>query len=366
MAIVPLGVPARPLGPPRREPAAAHMHRDRYEHGLVGRGCRGPTARPPTVHRRSAESRLRESGCVSSDRRRCVGRRSAPGVLLRRRGSPDPRTSAEGQERMRPAHRGRHHRRLFTDAPLDPGPKKVPAVRTARRTSPAAHGTTSARAASRSRSSSPTRNLARDITKSPGQLLTTIPNPARTARATHRRPNSTGIGSKGVIEIQPDGAYADRRRAQGRRLLHRRALATSARRRTRRSPTPSCSPLPARPRTASEAPERQQRDDRAVGRGGRADRVEHVHARHAVGEGRDGDRRVDGRPSTPARSTSQSRVYGPSSRCVNRWRGSSLSSGAPGSARSVGHRELASAVAVGHEHRVPLRSRACRRFRPRG
>jgi nitroreductase len=29
-AVIPLGVPARPLGPPRREPAAEHMHRDRY------------------------------------------------------------------------------------------------------------------------------------------------------------------------------------------------------------------------------------------------------------------------------------------------------------------------------------------------
>lgn len=30
MAIVPLGVPARPLGPPRRNPVTDHMHRDRY------------------------------------------------------------------------------------------------------------------------------------------------------------------------------------------------------------------------------------------------------------------------------------------------------------------------------------------------
>jgi nitroreductase len=30
VAIVPLGVPARPLGPPRREPFAAHTHRERY------------------------------------------------------------------------------------------------------------------------------------------------------------------------------------------------------------------------------------------------------------------------------------------------------------------------------------------------
>lgn len=30
VAVVPLGVPARPLGPPRREPFAAHTHRDRY------------------------------------------------------------------------------------------------------------------------------------------------------------------------------------------------------------------------------------------------------------------------------------------------------------------------------------------------
>jgi nitroreductase len=29
-AVIPLGVPARPLGPPRREPVAEHMHRDRY------------------------------------------------------------------------------------------------------------------------------------------------------------------------------------------------------------------------------------------------------------------------------------------------------------------------------------------------
>jgi len=29
-AIVPLGAPARPLGPPRREPVADHAHRDRY------------------------------------------------------------------------------------------------------------------------------------------------------------------------------------------------------------------------------------------------------------------------------------------------------------------------------------------------
>jgi nitroreductase len=29
-AVIPLGVPARPLGPPRREPAAARTHRDRY------------------------------------------------------------------------------------------------------------------------------------------------------------------------------------------------------------------------------------------------------------------------------------------------------------------------------------------------
>jgi nitroreductase len=30
VAVVPLGVPARPLGPPRREPFAAHTHRDHY------------------------------------------------------------------------------------------------------------------------------------------------------------------------------------------------------------------------------------------------------------------------------------------------------------------------------------------------
>lgn len=30
MAVVPLGHPARPLGPPRREPFAAHAHRDRF------------------------------------------------------------------------------------------------------------------------------------------------------------------------------------------------------------------------------------------------------------------------------------------------------------------------------------------------
>jgi nitroreductase len=29
-AVIPLGVPARPLGPPRREPVAEHTHRDRY------------------------------------------------------------------------------------------------------------------------------------------------------------------------------------------------------------------------------------------------------------------------------------------------------------------------------------------------
>jgi nitroreductase len=42
VAVVPLGIPARPLGPPRREPFAAHTHRDRYgspwttEAGKVG------------------------------------------------------------------------------------------------------------------------------------------------------------------------------------------------------------------------------------------------------------------------------------------------------------------------------------------
>lgn len=30
VAVVPVGWPARPLGPPRREPARAHAHRDRY------------------------------------------------------------------------------------------------------------------------------------------------------------------------------------------------------------------------------------------------------------------------------------------------------------------------------------------------
>ena len=30
VAVVPLGHPARPLGPPRREPFAEHTHRDRY------------------------------------------------------------------------------------------------------------------------------------------------------------------------------------------------------------------------------------------------------------------------------------------------------------------------------------------------
>jgi nitroreductase len=30
VAVVPLGVPARPLGPPRRDPFATHTHRDRY------------------------------------------------------------------------------------------------------------------------------------------------------------------------------------------------------------------------------------------------------------------------------------------------------------------------------------------------
>ena len=29
-AVIPLGYPARPLGPPRREPATEHTHRDRY------------------------------------------------------------------------------------------------------------------------------------------------------------------------------------------------------------------------------------------------------------------------------------------------------------------------------------------------
>ena len=30
VAVVPLGLPARPLGPPRRDPFAAHTHRERY------------------------------------------------------------------------------------------------------------------------------------------------------------------------------------------------------------------------------------------------------------------------------------------------------------------------------------------------
>ena len=30
VAVVPLGRPARPLGPPRREPFAEHTHRERY------------------------------------------------------------------------------------------------------------------------------------------------------------------------------------------------------------------------------------------------------------------------------------------------------------------------------------------------
>lgn len=33
MAVVPLGWPARPLGPPRREPVAEHAHRERYGAG---------------------------------------------------------------------------------------------------------------------------------------------------------------------------------------------------------------------------------------------------------------------------------------------------------------------------------------------
>jgi nitroreductase len=32
VALVPLGFPARPLGPPRREPFAGHTHRERYGH----------------------------------------------------------------------------------------------------------------------------------------------------------------------------------------------------------------------------------------------------------------------------------------------------------------------------------------------
>jgi nitroreductase len=31
VAVVPIGYPARPLGPPRREPFAAHTHRERYD-----------------------------------------------------------------------------------------------------------------------------------------------------------------------------------------------------------------------------------------------------------------------------------------------------------------------------------------------
>jgi len=30
VAVVPLGHPARPLGPPRREPFSEHTHRERY------------------------------------------------------------------------------------------------------------------------------------------------------------------------------------------------------------------------------------------------------------------------------------------------------------------------------------------------
>ena len=57
-------------------------------------------------------------------------------------------------------------------------------------------------------------------------------------------------------------------------------------------------PSPAPPRTASDG---SKTDDRAVGRGGGADRVEHLHARDAVGERRDRHRRVESsRPSTPA------------------------------------------------------------------
>jgi nitroreductase len=31
LASIPLGVPARPMGPPRRLPVAEHTHRDRYD-----------------------------------------------------------------------------------------------------------------------------------------------------------------------------------------------------------------------------------------------------------------------------------------------------------------------------------------------
>lgn len=92
---------------------------------------------------------------------------------------------------------------LFNDAPLDPGPKRV-------RGSERAKNFTRCAWDDKRTSGQPFpqlvayTNLARGITKAQQTLLTT-PTAGTTARALTAT-DLEGLGTKGVIEIQPDGA----------------------------------------------------------------------------------------------------------------------------------------------------------------
>ena len=175
---------------------------------------------------------------------------------------------------------------LFNDAPLDPGPKKV-------RGSKQAKNFTRCAWDDKRTSGQPVpqlvayTNLARDVTKTQETLLTTIP-PNTNARALTAT-ELAGLGTKGVIEIQPDGSSGAIGVLQGddywivavgyvgalpsAPILDAELLALSR----KAAPASSCT----RPSAGD--------DDTAGGRR-RADRVEHEHARHPVREGGDGDR----------------------------------------------------------------------------
>ena len=230
---------------------------------------------------------------------------------------------------------------IFTDAPLDPGPTtvKLPQER-----QPELHalpaGTTCRPVGPLPQLIAHT-SLARHHKAQASVLTTARPEASANVRSRGKRPPRSRV--EGRHRDHARWVVRDGRRAQGRRLLHRdrglRGRPADRADHRPRDPHAGARSVQARVAAVRASPPRRRPPPT---RGSRRARACTRRRRRTSGSATGASARR--RPSTPARSTSQSRVYGPSSRWVNRWRGSSLASGAPREREIGGHRQPALAA----------------------